>query len=32
VHLGMTKDEMLDLSIPEMVDVIDYFQEMRRGR
>lgn len=30
VHLGMSRDEMLQLSIPELVDVIDYFREANR--
>lgn len=29
--MGVSRTEMLDLSIPEMVDLIDYYQEARRG-
>lgn len=31
VMLGVGREEMLDLSIPEMVDLIDYYREVQRG-
>jgi hypothetical protein len=29
VDLGMSRQDMLDLSVPEMVDMIDYANEVR---
>jgi hypothetical protein len=31
VELGVTRDEMLDMTVPEMVDLLDYYKEIRRG-
>lgn len=31
VNLGIGRTELLDLSIPEMVDLIDYYREVSRG-
>jgi len=29
IRIGMSRNEMLDLSIPELIDLIDYEREMR---
>jgi hypothetical protein len=29
VLIGMSRQELLDLSVPEMVDTIDYYQDAR---
>ena len=31
VQFNVSRETMLSLSIPEMVDVIDYYQEVNRG-
>jgi hypothetical protein len=31
VELGVTRDEMLDMTVPEMVDLLDYYKEISRG-
>lgn len=30
-YLGMSREQMLDLSVPELVDMIDYRQEASQG-
>lgn len=34
VHMGMTKAEVLQMSVPEIVDTIDYYRDIQemRGR
>lgn len=29
VLLGMSREQMLELSIPEMVDMVDYYMEVK---
>lgn len=31
VEMGVTRDEMLDMTVPEMVDLLDYYKEISRG-
>lgn len=32
IEMGISRSDMLDLSIPEMVDHLDYFKEMRQAQ
>ena len=32
VSLGIPRDRMVDLSVPEMVDHVDYWAEMKGGQ
>lgn len=31
ISMGVSRETLLSLSVPEMVDMIDYYQEAKRG-